>query len=422
MNRCGLVIAANLVALSSGCDVLFGVDFDDALPASGGGGAVGTGGAGGGPGTGLGWTRLMLLEEDEVPHATTDFVRAIWCASLDRCVVATEGDHFEPGNLYAANHLEVTALLVDGDTVASDLAFSNLVPLGDGLAALVNRAEPLVMASEAFTDPTAWTLTELGDLDSLEGALNAQLWIGAGPDGSQLGLNNVVMTAPLPPGAGTLWSASWAPPTVPWNYFDLLQADPMICRGGPEATSRSPFGWVSADLGQSIYPVGNGFGEERPGACVSLDGGGSYRLAPLPEGEVNVGGPHGLRCIDAGHCWMFGNGSVTEPAYVYHSTGTLEAGLTWHRGKIPDGPERKLRNIAFAPDGVHGWLVGEEAPGRGLLLASDDGGATWSENLVIDVADFDGVALLSVFALDEANVWVGGDQGLIMSNGRAGRP
>jgi photosystem II stability/assembly factor-like uncharacterized protein len=171
-----------------------------------------------------------------------------------------------------------------------------------------------------------------------------------------------------------------------------------------------------------IFPVGNGFDddEDRPGACVSLDGGNTFHYAELPSGEVAYGGPRGLRCNDAEHCWLFGDGSATEPSYVYRSSGSLSAGVSWIRAMIPDGPERKFRNIAFAPDHRHGWLVGSEAPDRGLLLKTEDGGATWSDNLVTANADFEGAELLSVFALDARNIWVGGASGLLLSNDRGG--
>jgi hypothetical protein len=403
------LVAVALGAATTGCEAIFGVDFDDAHPVAGAGGA-----------TGHGWTELTLVNGDDgVPHATTDFVRAIWCSALDVCVVATEGASFEPGNVYAATHREVTAIVVEGHRIASDTAFIGLSPTPDGVMARINRTEPLVMTSGDITSPEGWNALEMGDLGELEGALNTQLWFQMSAAGSQLAVTNVVLTSATAPGASAVWSPLWAPPTVPSNYFDLLLQDPTLCHDGP-ATTRGPAGWVSDDLQEAIYPVGAAVSDHDAGSCASVDGGQTFHFAALPS-EIELSTPSGLRCLDAGRCWIFGDGSLTHPAYLYYSTGTLEVGLTWTRAQIPDGPEREIEDIAFAPDGEHGWAAGVEAPGRGLLLATEDGGRTWSDNLIGDVAAFEDARLLSVFALDESNIWVGGENGLLMSNGRAGR-
>jgi hypothetical protein len=413
---------------TTGCDGVFGVDFDDARPQStGGGGSSGAGpggsaGSGGTADVGHPWTKLELLNGDDgVPHATTDFVNAIWCGALDRCVVATEGDAFEAGNLYAATHEEVTEILFDGSSVVSDLAFIGLSPVGDGLVARVNRAEPLVLSTADYMSPAGWNAVDPGDLGQFEGTFNSQMWLQVSGGSSQLALSNVVMKASTPPGAGTVWTRTWQPPSVPNNFYVLKNADPMLCTVGPDI-GRGPAGWVSDDLQVVAFPVGNGLYDDYPGACVSVDGAKTFRYAPLPAGEVTHGGPRGLRCNDAEHCWVFGDGSVNQPAYIYYSIGALGDGLTWKRASIAEGAERKLRDIAFAPDGLHGFAVGTEAPGNGLVIATDDGGETWSDNLVADIAAFEGAALLSVFALDPHNIWVGGERGLVMSNGRAGQP
>ena len=128
-----------------------------------------------------------------------------------------------------------------------------------------------------------------------------------------------------------------------------------------------------------------------------------------------------MRCNDVEHCWTFGDGGATEPSYLYRSTSSLTVGMDWVRAQIPDGPARSFRDVAFAPDNLHGWLVGTEAPGRGLVLATEDGGATWSDNLVADHPAFEGAELRSVFALDDRHIWVGGEGGLLLSADHGGR-
>jgi hypothetical protein len=395
---------------------LFGVDFGDAHRGEGGagGGAGGTGGTGGTPGHG--WTKLELLNgSDGVPHSTTDFVTAVWCQALDHCVVATEGDDFEAGNLYSANHQQVTAILIDGSSVGSDVAFIGLAPSSLGLFARINRTDPLVIVDSEL----AVAVIDPGNLGAWEGTFAPQLWFQSTQQGSQLALRDAILSSPSAPGSGAVWSPLWMPPTAPYNFFDLLIADQMLCTVGP-TVARGPAGWASGDLQYAIFPVGTGFEDDYPGACVSIDGGATYRYAPLPSDEVRYGGPHGARCNDPEHCWLIGDGGVSQPAYIYFLSGSLSAGLTWTRAMIPDGPERMLNDIVFAPDGLHGWVVGSEAPNQGLLMKSDDGGKTWSDNLVADMVEFREVELLTVFALDEHNIWVGGDKGFLMSNGQGG--
>ncbi|HHH28995.1 MAG TPA: hypothetical protein ENK57_11715 [Polyangiaceae bacterium] len=402
---------ALLAVATMGCDALFGVDFGAARPR---GATFGSGGSGGAGGSAAGWSPIPLPVD-------TDDVTAIHCEALDRCVVATEGADFAPGRLYAATDREVTGIVLEGESIASGVRFMRLVMTPSGPVALIDRAEPLVMADDDFTSPSSWRTVDPGDLGSLEGALNPQLWFQFDANGSQLGLRGVVLAANGPPGPLTKWEATWSPPSIPSDYIDLVLSDETICGSAPSG-GHGPVGFVSDDVQQIVFPVGNGFEDDpnRPGACLSLDAGGTFRYAELPDSEVAFGGPHGLRCNDVEHCWAFGDGGATEPSYVYRSTSSLTVGMDWMRAAIPDGPERELRDVAFAPDNLHGWLVGTEAPGRGLVLATEDGGATWSENLVADHPAFEDAALRSVFALDDRHIWVGGEDGLLLSSDRGG--
>jgi Photosynthesis system II assembly factor YCF48 len=412
MVRASALLAASLAMASTGCDALFGVDFSAARPD---GTTSGAGGGGGSGGSEVGWSVLPLPVD-------SDHVTAIHCETLDRCVVATEGADFAAGRLYAATLQEVVGIVFEGDSIVDGVSFTRLMTTPSGPVALIDRAEPLVMADEDFTSPSAWRTVDAGDLGNFEGALNPQLWFQHNANGSQLGLRGAVLAANSPPGPLTDWETTWSPPSIPSNYLDLVLADDTICRSAPSG-GRGPVGFASDDLEQIVFPVGNGFDDDpdRPGACVSLDAGVTFRHAELPDGEVAFGGPHGLRCNDVEHCWAFGDGGVTEPSHLYRSTSSLTVGMDWVRAAIPEGPERTLRDVAFAPDNLHGWLVGTEAPGRGLVLATEDGGATWSDNLVADHPAFEGAELRSVFALDDRHIWVGGEDGLLMSSDRGGR-
>ncbi|MEM1034938.1 MAG: YCF48-related protein, partial [Myxococcota bacterium] len=326
------------------------------------------------------------------------------------------------GNIYAANAVEVTAIAVDGHDVAASAAFIGLTAVEDGVVALINRAEPLVQAGADFMNPEAWEMLEVGDLGIYEGGFAEQQWFQTNGETSRLGLFGVALSASGTAGSSAQWAPTWSPPSVPTNYFNQLAQDPQLCRSGPTLI-RGPMGFVSQDLRYILYPAGEGLlADDQAGVCVSVDGGQTFRLAPLPEGEVRVGGPRGVRCTaDASRCWVFGNGGSFEPAYIYRSTGRPEGGLTWNRANVPAGLQRRFNDIAFTPEGERGWVVGLEAPGRGLLLATEDGGATWSGNLVAEVPAFEGVELVSVFALSDDRVWVGGDGGFVATHPAGGR-
>jgi photosystem II stability/assembly factor-like uncharacterized protein len=53
---------------------------------------------------------------------------------------------------------------------------------------------------------------------------------------------------------------------------------------------------------------------------------------------------------------------------------TQNAGLTWHRRRLPAGS--RAASVDFV-DGRRGWVVGDTAKHKGLVARTRDGGATW---------------------------------------------
>lgn len=421
------VLAALAGTAAFGCDGLFGVDFDDARPrpvssgvGAGGGGAGAAGGGGGGDASAITWTRLPLVEgSDGVPHATSDVVMAIWCQSVDRCLIAANGGGASAGNLYAATHQQVTALLVEGGPLGFSFGFFGISPTPDGAVARHNYSKPLVRAQGDFMSSAAWTITDPGELWGLGTTQVSQLLFQTSDAGARFLFAGMLLTTDFQPAVDTVWTRRWDPPEAPTNWLSLKLADELVCDSGP-TVKRGATGFVSDDLQLIAYPAGEALDDEYAGACVSTDSGKLFRYAPLPAGEVAYGGPTGMRCLDASHCWLIGQDGASLSPYVFYGEGTLGAAgasaTSWHRAAIlSDGAERTLHDIAFAPDGLRGWAVGREGPGRGLLLASEDGGRTWGDNLVAALPELQGVALYSVFAVDAQHLLIGGDQGLLMS-------
>ena len=98
-------------------------------------------------------------------------------------------------------------------------------------------------------------------------------------------------------------------------------------------------------------------------------------------------------------------------AYIQRST---DGGMTWTSVALPS--EIASHSIAlpggfFAPDGMHGWLVGYDHDSSGaLLLTTSDGGATWATESVDSEHK-----LYSGFALDATHVWIGGEAGTLLA-------
>ena len=85
--------------------------------------------------------------------------------------------------------------------------------------------------------------------------------------------------------------------------------------------------------------------------------------------------------------------------------------------------QANFRNLAFAPDSNTGYLVGYQGTNTNpMVLKSSDGGATWS-NISSGLSGVvqPGNKLMSIFALDAVNVWVGGDHGILVYSGSGGR-
>ncbi len=104
-----------------------------------------------------------------------------------------------------------------------------------------------------------------------------------------------------------------------------------------------------------------------------------------------AGTQHGVfRTTDGGLNWIFdgyglGSGGIFDfhfltaahgfaAAGIEHIFETLDGGLTWTLIHDSPPPNVYLRSITFV-DGDNGWVVGDE----GLILATEDGGATWNE-------------------------------------------
>jgi photosystem II stability/assembly factor-like uncharacterized protein len=160
-------------------------------------------------------------------------------------------------------------------------------------------------------------------------------------------------------------------------------------------------------LGLLRQPDGNGWAAgSNPALQRSSDGGRSWAPACIPASALRGDGSFFAVTFadDAQHGWVVG-GSGGRPVALR----TADGGGRWVAGRVPDGLGGSLTDVAFA-DLRHGWAVGHltgtgpsNAAG-GVLLATADGGATWTARTVPD-----GIGRLSRLAvIDESHGWAAG--------------
>jgi hypothetical protein len=179
-------------------------------------------------------------------------------------------------------------------------------------------------------------------------------------------------------------------------------------------------GYVAPDLSILVYPAGarNQMGDAGPGVCVSTDEGRSFHHVPFPDVEGDLG-PVGVGCATADHCFAYGGvDSAPSSAYVYVSFDARRgADSTWERSTLPRLPEDSgFRGAAFDPAGTNGWAVGHNGAGGPLMLVTSDGGRSWADATSAIRGLAPASRLHTVYVDDDAHVWIGGENGTLLTN------
>lgn len=384
----------------------------------------------GGDDDGGGFRAVTVPDTDDgVTRTGVDTITGIRCDSPDHCAIATRNrDHggalFVTTDGAALMPVYTSADIEALDTVIGHAQFLHVDDTGAGWIARLDIASPLVMAASDPSAAASWSFTDPGtnEGDSDFGVLNNQELVRAADDGTWLYVYSGVMwSATQAPSASTAWTGLWSPqrvPPFPEDFAALKAADATLCDSDP-AISVAPdlgqLGYASPDLSLVIYPGGgpNQGATDAPGVCVSRDGGHSFHqvaFAGLDPAQVR---PVAVECLDANRCWAIGGVDFDgAPAYVYYSTDASAAAPTWTAATVPSAADRDSpRGIAFAPDGQHGWVVGN----RGLVWRSSDGGATWTDASaeLAAVAGSD-ITFESATVIDADHVWLGGDDGTLL--------
>jgi hypothetical protein len=359
----------------------------------------------------------LIDTEDGVQRVDVDTVTSIRCNDASHCAFGTY--NFSDGGA-----LFVTA---DGSTLTTvrttEAQFQGIDDTGAGWIARLSQASPFFMATGDPTVAASWSSVEVGlnESDMDFEVLNSQELVRAGTGGDWLYVyEGVIWHAAQAPSATTEWTGLWSPhrvPPFPNDFEARKDADPTLCDSDPDngfQPNLSDFGFASPDLGFVIYGAGrtSQISTDPPGVCVSRDGGATFHQVPFPGLMPDEGGPYAVQCIDASRCWAYGVEPFSGvPPYVYYSTNASAAAPIWQRAQVPGGDSDTPRDIAFASDGLHGWLVGE----NNLAWETVDGGVTWTDRGPETEALVGEVDLTSAFPIDAERVWLGGSRGVLLA-------
>jgi hypothetical protein len=180
-----------------------------------------------------------------------------------------------------------------------------------------------------------------------------------GPDGQGLRYVSNVTTD-----GGTTWSSSDLPGTFRANGLTCDATDHCI------ATGSAPSGYV----------VTNASGSEGSASVIlSADGGVSWESGTVPTDVDTIGA---ISCADSSHCMALGNslGSNRRTWVVI----TADGGRTWVASPSTVVSDLTLGAISCPTDNQC-WISGSVASsdglmadGKGVLLATSDGGQIWT--------------------------------------------
>jgi hypothetical protein len=371
------------------------------------------------PGGG-GWRKIAMPSGQDDANVT-----GVFCTAAGKCVVTTHSNTGDPGAVFALSDTAVGEKLVDGvypgtvpsaASVLGDLDFDGLEKTPTGVMARLSASGAYISATGDITQKSSWTVVPMGRADGDTLPLNAQAAIRLDSAGKALFINKrgFVYSSSGAPADSTTWTKLWSPqavPSVPADFAAQLALDSRLCdsdvtAGGLPMVSNPAY--ISADQSLIVTVAGglNQDGNAPPGVCISTDKGVHFYSVPFagtPMSATNPG-PIGVTCLDNDKCFAFNGLPFQEgTAYVYFTTNaSMGKNSTWTRATLPAAfsasSDITLSGMFFAPDGTHGWLVGNNSHKASGVLDND---------------------LYNGFALDADHVWLTGRFGTLMATSTA---
>jgi hypothetical protein len=369
-----------------------------------------TDGGGDGGGGGGGWKAMPLLDEGSVTRADNDLVTGIYFSSPDDGYVVTQGDEGsfgDGGAVFKTSGSEVKSIAFSGKdggpSLLGSIDFVGVDPTPNGIVAFAYSADTIESTDHGAT----FTIEKDGNLAGIEPLLAFRETGNGTTIVRETGVVSTTSSAPGPSASFTdVWAPNGDPPTP-----NPVPSD--MCQGGPRGTgapvTRSSV-YVSSDRQTIAYTSAPDFD---PQICISHDGGSSFypTLLTVPDGAEDYP-PTGIAFANATTAitW-WASQSETGKAYIQRST---DGGMTWTSVALPSdiaSHTLELPGGFFAPDGMHGWIVGyDHDSSHALVLTTSDGGASWAPESVDSEHK-----LYSGFALDATHVWIGGERGTLLA-------
>lgn len=385
--------------------------------------------------------RAITLPDDlDATDNVGERVTGIACTAANKCVVVTSPNG-EAGHIYATDGhtiLNGGAALVTGDETYADqfgtvgtVQFLGVQVIGSRVVAHTDGAESaFVSATGDITQPASWTsvVTGTSATAATSFALNPQF--GFGTNGTKWVMLNdgriweATVATPAPAASWTVTFSPQASSPIPADIETQRGADPTLCDSDPTASiapQLTQAAYVAPDLSVIVSPAGavNQHGNDTAGVCISVDGGHSFHHAAF-TGVDDGSGPLGIGCSSKDHCVAYGGiQSTPNTAFIYVSNNASSgATSTWTKATTPTIPDDTgFRSVAFAPDGMHGYIVGNTAAQGSLLFTTTDGGATWVDSTSTIKAATGDNRLHSVYVFDATHVWIGGEKGTLIASG-----
>ncbi len=192
-----------------------------------------------------------------------------------------------------------------------------------------------------------------------------------------------------------------------WAYNSGLSAQIYTTSDGGDTWTPRPVGSGAPRDLYAIDPMHAWIVGDTRYVERTTDGGQTWTLtdAQLPDYPLAV------FFLDENIGWTAGvKNQFNVEAVVYK---TVDGGETWN--KLPDSGMPKFLNTIFFLDEQTGWIGGED----GLILHTNDGGQTWTTQVVFDVSTF--YVLQDIYFWDENDGVAAGADGQILytSNGGA---
>ena len=411
------ILAAGL--LGSACTMATGAGDDttgDDSTSDGGGGG------GGGGGTNARWAAMPLVDDTSVPgdtvyHQGNDVVTGIYFTTPTTGVITSTGANqtsADGGAVFEASGTAVTSVAFSGNGTGLSLVgavdFTGIEKTPNGFIAMAH-------ANDAVTSTDGGHTFSIQKNGRNQMGIEPMLAYRQTATGATLVRSSgvVTVTTGSAPGPDVVFQDVWAPeanPPIP-AVVPVTQCQARPSGSNNPVTRDAVF--VSADRNFIAYTANP---DEEPMICISTDGGRSFLphdlVVPAPAIAAQPGGV--MFASPSTGIAYFGSGN-TAGAYLARTT---TAGAAWTNIALPAAIAShsvELRAATFAPDGVHGYLVGFDfTTSQALLLTTADTGATWAVDSDVGPAasDAGGGKLYSVFALDTSHVWVGGTYGLLL--------